>query len=83
MTQIANSPLGLLSAGADHRVRVYQLGDRREMFTLFGHDDVVQALAVAPNGETFASGGADGVVCIWSLACGTWTQRFIASPMRR
>jgi WD40 repeat protein len=80
MNQIASSPLGVLSAGADHRVRVHQPGDRREIFALFGHDDVVQALAVAPSGETFASGSADGTVCIWSLACGTWVQRFVASP---
>ena len=62
-------------------MRVYQLSDRRELFTLRGHRDVVQALAVAPSGEVFASGSADGVVCMWSLACGTWVARFVASPM--
>jgi len=83
LNQIARSPLGLLSAGADHRVRVHSPGDRREMFALVGHDDVVQTLAVAPSGELFASGSADGTVCVWSLACGTWVQRFVASPLRR
>ena len=38
----------------------------------------MQALAVAPSGEVFASGSADGTVCVWSLACGTWLQRFVA-----
>ena len=78
---LAVSALGLLTAGADAAVRVYQPGDRRELFTLSGHRDVVQALAVAPSGEVFASGGADGVVCVWSLACGTWVARFVASPL--
>ena len=77
---LAVSAFGLLTAGADAAVRVYQLSDQRELFTLRGHRDVVQSLAVAPSGEVFASGSADGVVCVWSLACGTWVTRFVASP---
>ncbi len=78
--EMAAGSFGLLTAGADGRVRVYQRGDRSERFCLRGHDDVVQALAVGPSGERFASGSADGVVCVWSLACGTWVQRFTAQP---
>ena len=78
---LALSPFGLLTAGADAAVRVYQLSDQRELFALAGHRDVVQSLAVAPSGEVFASGSADGVVCVWSLACGTWIARFVASPV--
>ena len=78
---VAVSPFGLLTASTDATVRVYQPGDQSEVFTLRGHRDVVQALAVAPSGEVFASGCADGTVCVWSLACGTWVARFVASPM--
>ena len=78
---IAASPFGLLTGSSDAAVRVYQFSNQREIFTLRGHRDVVQSLAVAPSGEVFASGGADGVVCVWSLACGTWVARFVASPM--
>ncbi len=78
---IAASPFGLLTGSADAAVRVYQFSGQREIFTLRGHCDVVQSLAVAPSGNTFASGSADGVVCVWSLACGTWVARFVASPM--
>ncbi|MEO7319159.1 MAG: hypothetical protein ABIZ56_09240, partial [Chthoniobacteraceae bacterium] len=74
------SPWGLLTGGADAAVRVYGFGDQREILTLRGHRDVVQSLAVAPSGEVFASGSADGVVCVWSVACGTWVARFVASP---
>ena len=77
---MAASPWGLLTAGADAAVRVYGFGDQREIFALRGHRDVVQSLAVAPSGEIFASGSADGVVCVWSVACGTWVARFVASP---
>lgn len=80
---LAASPWGLLTAGADATVRVYQFSNQREIFTLSGHRDMVQSLAVAPSGEVFASGSADGTVCVWSLACGTWISRFIASPMAR
>jgi WD40 repeat protein len=45
-----------------------------------GHQDVIQSLAVSPNQELIASGSADGTVCVWSAACGTWVQRFTASP---
>ena len=78
---LAASPWGLLTAGADAAVRVYQYSNQREIFTLLGHRDVVQSLAVAPSGEVFASGGADGAVCVWSVACGTWVARFTASPL--
>lgn len=78
---IAASPFGLLTANADGTVRVFQYSDQREIFTLRGHQDVVQSLAVAPAGEVFASGSADGVVCVWSVACGTWISRFVASPL--
>ena len=78
---IAASPFGLLTGSADAAVRVYQYGGQHEIFTLRGHRDVVQSLAVAPSGEVFASGSADGVVCVWSLACGTWVARFVASPL--
>ena len=77
---IAASPSGLLTGSADAAVRVYQYSGQREIFTLRGHRDVLQSLAVAPSGEVFASGSADGVVCVWSLACGTWLTRFVASP---
>ena len=75
------SPFGLVTGSADAAVRVYQFSDQHAIFTLPGHRDVVQSLAVAPSGEIFASGSADGVVCVWSLACGTWISRFVASPM--
>jgi dipeptidyl aminopeptidase/acylaminoacyl peptidase len=72
---------GLLTAPAAGRVvRVHQLSDRQTLFTLFGHRDAVASFAVAPDGGTFASGSFDGEVCVWNLACGTWTQRFVASP---
>ncbi|HEV7866099.1 MAG TPA: c-type cytochrome domain-containing protein [Chthoniobacteraceae bacterium] len=72
--------LGVITGAIDQTVRVHQLSDRQPLFALAGHRDCVDALALAPDGSSFASGGHDGEVLIWSLACGTWTQRFTASP---
>ena len=77
---LAATSTAIFTAGADGIVRVHQRSDRRELFALAGHGDVVQSLALAPSGTLLASGAADGTVCVWSLACGTWLQRFTASP---
>ncbi len=77
---LAANSATVLTAGADGIVRVHQRSDRRQLFALAGHGDVVQSLALAPSGAVFASGAADGTVCVWNLACGTWVQRFVASP---
>ena len=71
---------GVVTGGPDRLVHVHQFSDRRELFALAGHAEVVQALALTPAGEILASGSADGTVCVWSTACGTWVRRFVASP---
>lgn len=76
---LALSPAGLVTGGADGSVRVHQVSDHQQLFTLAGHRDCIDALAVSRSG-TLASGSHDGVVCVWDLACGTWTQRFTPSP---
>jgi WD40 repeat protein len=70
----------LITATSDHLVHVIQLSDLQNLFTLFGQRDVIGAIALSRSSQIFATGGEDGEVCIWSLACGTWVQRFIASP---
>jgi hypothetical protein len=71
---------GLAAGCADGLVRIYQVSDRQLLFTLYGHGDAVTSLAVGPSNNLFATGSYDGTVCIWDLACGTWTTRFVASP---
>lgn len=78
--QLGVMPFGLITAALDKQVRVHQWGDRQQLFALRGHGDWVQALAISPEGDLVATGSADGTVCLWNLACGTWTQRFVASP---
>ena len=70
----------LATGATDGLVRITQLSDAQALFTLHGHRDAVTSLAVGRSPDTFATGSHDGTVCIWNLACGTWVQRFIASP---
>ena len=65
------------STYADHIVPLKQ---GSPAMTLHGHNDVIQTIAVSPRGDIFATGSADGVVCIWNLACETWSQSFVPSP---
>ncbi len=72
---------GALAVGcADGLIRICEPAERQIPFTLYGHSDAITALAVDPSGKTLASGSYDGTVCVWDLACGTWTHRFTASP---
>ena len=73
-------PTGLLSAGGDGLIRIQQLSDRQTLFTLYGQPDAVTSLAIGRTPDTFATGSYDGTICVWNLACGTWVQRFVASP---
>ncbi len=83
LTATKIAPLGydFLTGGTDGLLRVVQITDRRVRFILYGHHEAIESLAIAPGGSgVFASGAHDGEVCIWNLACGTWTRRFLASP---
>jgi WD40 repeat protein len=45
-----------------------------------GLPDGISMLTVGPSGDQFATGSYDGTVCVWTLGCGTWLQRIVASP---
>jgi WD40 repeat protein len=77
--RLAYTTGGLITGSADGLVRIHQTTDRQVLFTLFGHRDSITALALGA-GNVLASGSYDGVVCVWDFACGTWVQRFVASP---
>jgi hypothetical protein len=70
----------LVSACADRRVRLHDLGDRSLKHTLEGHQDWVYTLAVHPAGKRLASGSYDGEVRVWDLASGSQMSVFTAAP---
>jgi WD40 repeat protein len=81
--RIAVEESRLITIASDGLVRVHQLNDRIPLFTLFGHRDAVEAIALSPVGDHFATGSHDGEVFIWETTCGTWIQHFVASPLTR
>jgi WD40 repeat protein len=78
--RFALAKAGLVTLLPGGVVQVVQLADKQPLFTLYGHRDSVQSVALAPKTETIATGGYAGEVCVWDLACGTWRQRFVAVP---
>jgi WD40 repeat protein len=71
---------GLALGGGDGLIRIRQISDQQNLFTLYGHPDAISAIAVGPSSDQFASGSYDGTVCVWNLGCGTWVRRFVGSP---
>lgn len=60
----------LVSASADHTVRVWDLASRNVVRVYEDHTDEVCACAITPDGERVVSVGADLVVRVWELATG-------------
>ncbi|MDB6155152.1 MAG: repeat protein, partial [Chthoniobacteraceae bacterium] len=77
---LLDTAFGLITGSTDGVVRLSDPRDRRTLMTLFGHHDCVESIALAPNGQLFATGAHDGEVCIWELKCETWIRHFITSP---
>lgn len=59
----------LASAGHAEPVRVWNLADGTEMFSLPGSEN--SALAVAPHGRWLAGGTDDGSIRVWDMPAGT------------
>ncbi len=58
----------LVSAGGDHRVRVWNPATREEVATLEGHTAQVFAAAFNTNATQVVSGGADRQIKVWDIA---------------
>ena len=47
------------------QVKVWQLPERRQLVTIEGHNDTVQALAFSPDGKTLATASYDKDIKLW------------------
>jgi WD40 repeat protein/serine/threonine protein kinase len=65
----------LAVAGADPRIRIWNVAARREVATLEGHAQRVTTLTFHPNGELLASHGWDGQLLVWHPSSGRQLMR--------
>ena len=70
----------LVTASADHTVRVWNADQGTPLKTLAGLNDEVFALGLSPDGKMVAAGSYLGEVAIWKIPEGTLVKKFNASP---
>jgi WD40 repeat protein len=58
----------VISGSDDKTIKIWDVGTGTEKFTLAGHTDSVNAIAVTPDGKTVISGSLDKTIKIWDLA---------------
>ncbi len=77
---LSNDGTRLVAATRDDSIHVWDRHTAKRLQTNRGHNDIIMALAVSPDGTLVASSGAEGgpefgVVVVWELATGHMLQR--------
>jgi WD40 repeat protein len=68
----------LITGSEDHSVRIWQIASGKQL-AKFDHDGPVTAVAVRPDGQVFASAGANRVTRLWKTAGGPRIAEIIGS----
>ncbi|NEP02285.1 MAG: NACHT domain-containing protein [Symploca sp. SIO2E9] len=69
---VAFSPDGKLLATGDmnSEIRLYQVGDWQQLFTLRGHTDWVASIAFSPDSSTLVTCSTDKTIKLWNVSTG-------------
>jgi eukaryotic-like serine/threonine-protein kinase len=73
MSGLAFSPDGrrVVSAGPEHRVKIWDTIRGDLVFTITGHSEPVFTIAFSPDGRLLATGSQDKTIKLWDAATGT------------
>ncbi len=66
----------LVTGGADHTVRVWDVATGKQIHLLEGHRERVSALALSPDGKYCLSGSEDKTAILWDLESGGKVRTF-------
>jgi len=69
IVSVAISPKGDIVAAAfdDNTIHLWNISTREEMFSLFGHSNLITALRFTPDGKILISASLDGTLRIWGV----------------
>ncbi len=68
---IATSPVApILASSSGTTIRLWDLESGQPIRTLTGHLDIIQSLAISPDGRVLVSGSADKSIRLWNLETG-------------
>lgn len=78
INSIVISPDGqtLISASNDKTIKVWNLKNGEEIFTITPATDTVKSLAISPDGHSLVSGNINGVIQVWNITTGEEIHTF-------
>lgn len=64
-----------VSGSADCSIKVWDLQNGVELYSLLGHDGPITSVAMFPDGERAVSSSGDGAIIVWNLGAGVREQK--------
>lgn len=69
----------IYSGGLDEEIKVWDVRQRKVIYSLIGHQDTITSLAVSPDGMTLLSNSMDNTVKLWNIQPFAPTNRLLRS----